>query len=174
MPIMLLSILTGACRSGPPPGALAPEPAGIALPDCDKRAHPLRQITPPQWYQMMQRCIQQQDFHAAAISYLLAGTWSWFDASRLGTRYAAAGHASLPHQTLMQLSESQRGQLWQTLNALMSDSQYRNQLCQTLRALGPPTYQPDYLAKNSVTPLTGGDYSLALNGYLHCDMSLSR
>lgn len=77
---------------------------------------------PPVWYDNLVQCVQQNDYKNAAVSYLFAGTYSWYDAGVVNTRYARSRHSVMVGETLSRLNEQQKKKLWGTLESTMDDN----------------------------------------------------
>ncbi|CAM3853625.1 hypothetical protein [Serratia silvae] len=140
---------------------------------CSGSAAPEGEIMPPQWYDNMIQCASQNNFKAAAMSYLFAGTYSWYDARMLDTHYARNLHSALPERSLVKLTYAQQTKLRSALGDLMGSNDSKQEICRVIAKAGSPRYQPDYMMKNSIS-LTrlGADkearFSEALRNYLHC------
>ncbi len=177
--IMALVILAIGCttKSSPAPGAPATDYLqGISSPGCLTAESIDNRIPAPQLYMSMVSCINEKKYEQATLLYSLAGTYSWFDALRVGGDEAAKAHSRLLFEALQKVDRHRQQAFWSKANAQLGNSQRRNLVCRQIEAKGMPSYSPDYL-NASVTSQIEADGPLmdkatlwhkARQGYLHC------
>ncbi|CAM3405749.1 hypothetical protein YEEN111655_09330 [Yersinia entomophaga] len=129
-------------------------------------------LLPVALYQQMNQCAEQGNYRSATLLFSLAGTYTWYDASRIDTDSARNKHAQLLGEALGRLAPERREYLWRNIQSVLGDRQQLDTVCQMVRLIGPPAYQPDYMAGGegkmmpdfSALPRWDG----ALQNYLHC------
>jgi len=126
--------------------------------------------SPPTLYKAMQACVQQHNYPQAVSLFALAGSYSWYDATRAGNDAARQQHQDLLRQALDGLEKPQREKMWQHLRETLGEPQPLAQICRQLEPLGPPTYRATYMAEdndgeNAPDPAI---WRQAMDNYLHC------
>jgi len=127
--------------------------------------------TPPELYAMMVNCVQHQHYAGAIQLYALAGSYSRFDALRIGSPLARQQHNLMLSQALHQLEPEQRDTFWQLLRAALENREALAATCQNVMQTGMPGYQNNYSDDPQWTAASPEQRSLwqtSVKGYLHC------
>ncbi|MCW2477103.1 MULTISPECIES: hypothetical protein [unclassified Symbiopectobacterium] len=128
---------------------------------------------PDALYAEMNACVRAQKFDRAVFLYALAGSYTWFDASRIGTQYAKMAHGKRLGEALAQLSEKQVSQFWERIRATMQDPGKKTMICDKVKLAGMPTHSIDYMRveKSSgvaAKPREQHQWEMSVNNYLLC------
>ena len=105
----------------------------------------INNVLPAALYENMNTCIARESWSDAIYLYARAGSSTWYDAVQVETQYARSMHSRLLKESIDALDNNQRNNFWRHLQATMSDTTKKEQLCEVLIASGAPTYRPDYM-----------------------------
>lgn len=128
---------------------------------------------PDELYAEMTECVRAQKFDRAVFLYALAGSYTWFDANRIGTQYAKMAHGKRLGEDLAQLSEKQVSQFWERIRATMQDPAKKSMICYRVKQAGMPSHSIDYMRvdKSSGVPAKPKEqyqWDMAVDNYLLC------
>lgn len=128
---------------------------------------------PDALYAEMNACVKAQQYDSAVFLYALAGSYTWFDAERVGTQYARMAHSKRLGASLSQLSEKQVSQLWDKIRATMQDPKAQAKICEQVKQAGMPTHSASYMridksSNNVDAPVARHYWESAVNSYLLC------
>ena len=115
------------------PGCIAPEAAGPGL-------------TPPDLLLGMQDCLKRGDYDAAVRMMILWQLRAQYDARRVSDQTARAATGALNAISSESMSARQQAQMQKAFQRFGGDgSPAHREICQIVRASGPPNYVPDYM-----------------------------
>ena len=121
---------------------------------CIDLAQALSVFTPPDLHTAVAKCVAESRFTSAAQLFLLAGSYSSFDAERVADRSARGGGQVLIARTVAAFSVSQKEKLTTATVTLLSDAGALRNLCSGVQRLGPPDYFPKYLVLHGLSAAT--------------------
>lgn len=118
-------------------------------------------------------CIKINQYKNGIFLYLLAGSYTYYDANRINTFYARKVHHDLFTENLALLTIAEYNSFWRILKNFMQQENQRKMVCSKIERIGGPDYQPIYMLRNKVTTISryNIDYVLfkkSLNNYLNC------
>lgn len=130
-------------------------------------------LKPKQIYQEMSSCINKEKYDDAVLLFSIAGTYSWYDAARVGGGYAAEQHKMLLSETLQSVDPQKNEIFWTKVKtALNINSDGHKYICSKMLMLPPPEYQANYMSDKSnyfhSEDSSPELWSMAINSYLHC------
>lgn len=140
---------------------------------CAKVKSNLNKSTPIVLYKGMVDCIKTHQYKKSIFLYLLAGSYTYYDANRINTFYARKVHHDLLIENLAFLSEAEYNSFWVILNNFMLQDKQKKMICSKIEQVGAPNYQPIYMLRNKISTMRryNIDYVLfkkSLNNYLNC------
>lgn len=177
---LFLSLLLMGCQSATRSlsdndGSNSRNSTGLEFAGQTCRADPLYGASggPDVLYAEMNECVRAQKFDRAVFLYALAGSYTWFDASRIGTQYAKMAHGKRLGEALAQLSEKQVSQFWEHIRATMQDSGKKSMICDKVKQAGMPTHSIDYMRVEKSSGVTARpreqyQWEMAVDNYLLC------
>ncbi|MFT8209922.1 MAG: hypothetical protein ACMZI0_03595 [Symbiopectobacterium sp.] len=129
---------------------------------------------PDALYAEMNECLRIHKFDRAVFLYALAGSYTWFDANRIGTQYAKMAHGKRLGEALAQLSEKQVSQFWEHIRATMQDPGKKAIMCDKVKLAGMPTHSADYMRVEKSAgafdkPREQQQWDMAVSNYLLCN-----
>ncbi len=152
--------------------------------DCEIPANLHNQLTPPDLYDSMVKCIREEKYDEAVFLFALAGTYSFYDASRVSDPTARQAHSVLLMLALQSLDQKAVDAFWAVLVDTLGNEERLPPVCQEVRRIGAPDYHPEYMIQHgmdafSANPGSGllddfdseAGWQGALDGYLHCPSS---
>jgi hypothetical protein len=110
--------------------------------------------TPPDLYQGVSACIQQQDYRTAVALFALAGMQSRFDAERVLDKTAGQAGQVLIMNTFNGLPQDRRAKFQAAVKALAADPETLSRTCASIRKIGFPTYYPEYMVLHGIRAFT--------------------
>lgn len=145
---------------------------------------PLRgNMTPVELYKAVPICIRTSDLETAATLFALAGAYGRFDAMRVADVSARQAASVLTQFSLESLTSEQRATFGQEVSAMFKDEVRRQELCEKIKQIGPPTYYPRYMVRHGMDVILGKNqgsdgliqsfdpkdaWKQTLSGYLSC------
>lgn len=124
-------------------------------------------------YQEMSSCINKGKYDDAVLLFSIAGTYSWYDAARIGGDYAAVKHKILLSETLQSVDPQKNEIFWiKVKTALDVNSDGHKYICSKMLMLPPPEYRANYML-DKINYVQNNDnspelWSMAIDRYLHC------
>ncbi|WP_258089452.1 hypothetical protein [Serratia liquefaciens] len=131
------------------------------------------ELTPPELYQRMTECVDEQNYRSATLLFALAGSYSWYDAAKVNTAFAKNQHTRLLADNFAKLNSKQRDALWAHIQSTLGDPRQLSAVCDNLRLVGRPHYDAVYM-KQKGDAYSGREgaqqqrWDMALDSYLHC------
>lgn len=113
-----------------------------------------RDRTPPDLYQGVSACIQQEDYRTAVALFALAGMEGHFDALRVLDKTAGQAGQVLINDTFDGLPDDKRRKFQVAVRALAADPDTLSRTCASIRRIGFPTYYPAYMVLQGVRAFT--------------------
>src|SRR5277367_1848855 len=110
--------------------------------------------TPPDLYQGVSSCIQQEDYRTAVALFALAGMESRFDAQRVLDKTAGQAGQVLIMDTLNGLPGDRRAKFQAAVKAVAADPEVLSRTCASIRKIGYPTYYPAYMVLHGIRAFT--------------------
>jgi hypothetical protein len=110
--------------------------------------------TPPDLYQGVSACIQQEDYRTAVALFALAGMESRFDAQRVLDKTAGQAGQVLVMDTFNSLPNDRRAKFQAAVKAVAADPEALSRTCATIRKIGYPTYYPAYMVLHGIRAFT--------------------
>ncbi|MGX8940875.1 hypothetical protein ACWWJF_10970 [Symbiopectobacterium sp. Eva_TO] len=177
---LFLSLLLVGCQSATrslpdSAGSASRNSTGLEFAGQTCRTDPLYSASggPDALYAEMNECVRAQKFDRAVFLYALAGSYTWFDANRIGTQYAKMAHGKRLGEALAQLSEKQVSQFWEHIRATMQDPGKKSMICGKVKQAGMPTHSIDYMRveKSSGAPAKPREqyqWEMDVDNYLLC------
>lgn len=175
--IAISIILLGGCHSFSPNKTLMAshhqEVVGPAS-RCVTGEGKINGVLPATLYEQMNACIVRESWSDAVYLYALAGSSTWYDAVQVDTQFARSMHTRLLKESIDALDNNQRNNFWLHIQATMSDVTQKTALCESLIALGAPTYQPDYMLLSASVNVERREpiamnWKKAVYSYIGCD-----
>lgn len=177
---LFLSLLLVGCQSATrslpdSAGSHSRNSTGLEFAGKTCRTDPLYSASggPDELYAEMNECVRAQKFERAVFLYALAGSYTWFDANRIGTQYAKMAHGKRLGEALAQLSEKQVSQFWERIRATMQDPGKKSMICDKVKQAGMPTHSIDYMRVEKSSGVTAKpseqyQWDMAVDNYLLC------
>jgi len=109
---------------------------------------------PPDLYQGVSACIQQEDYRTAVALFALAGMESRFDAERVLDKTAGQAGQALIMDTINGLPGDRRAKFQATVKAVAADPDVLSRTCAAIRKIGYPTYYPAYMVLHGIRAFT--------------------
>lgn len=124
-------------------------------------------------YQAMSSCINKEKYDDAVLLFSIAGTYSWYDAARVGGNYAAVQHKMLLSETLQSVDPQKNEIFWTKVKTSLDiNSDGQKYICSKMLMLSPPEYQANYMSDKSnyvQNEVNSSElWSMAIDSYLHC------
>lgn len=140
---------------------------------CVREENNLNEFNPIVLYKVMVSCIKNNLYEKGIFLYLLAGSYTYYDANRINTFYARKVHHNLLAENLAFLTKAEYNSFWSNLKDFMEQDKQRKMVCVKIEQVGAPNYHPSYMLKNKVSNVSqyGVDYILfkkSVNSYLNC------
>jgi hypothetical protein len=110
--------------------------------------------TPPDLYQGVSACIQQEDYRTAVALFALAGMESRFDAERVLDKTAGQAGQALVMDTINGLPADKRAKFQSAVNAVAADPEVLSRTCSAIRKIGYPSYYPAYMVLHGIRAFT--------------------
>ena len=110
--------------------------------------------TPPDLYQGVSACIQQEDYRTAVALFALAGMESRFDAQRVLDKTAGQAGQVLIMDTFNGLAGDRRAKFQAAVKAVAADPEVLSRTCAAIRKVGYPTYYPAYMVLHGIRAFT--------------------
>jgi hypothetical protein len=110
--------------------------------------------TPPDLYQGVSACIQQEDYRTAVALFALAGMESRFDAQRVLDKTAGQAGQALIMDTLNGLPTDRRAKFQAAVRTVGADPELLSRTCASIRKIGYPTYYPAYMVLHGIRAFT--------------------
>jgi len=110
--------------------------------------------TPPDLYQGVSACIQQEDYRTAVALFALAGMQSRFDAQRVLDKTAGQAGQVLIMDTLNGLPGDRRAKFQAAVRGVAADPEVLSRTCASIRKIGYPTYYPAYMVLHGIRAFT--------------------
>jgi hypothetical protein len=110
--------------------------------------------TPPDLYQGVSACIQQEDYRTAVALFALAGMESRFDAQRVLDKTAGQAGQALIMDTLNGLPIDRRAKFQAAVKTVAADPEVLSRTCASIRKIGYPTYYPAYMVLHGIRAFT--------------------
>ena len=143
--------------------------------------------TPPDLYNGMVECINQDNYTFAVYLFALAGTYSFFDSLRVVDTTAHDAHSVLLGESLGSLDSSKKDALMNELQNTLGNSDKLPEICNELTRIGAPQYYPSYMIQHGMNAIINSStedalvknfdsdtaWKTALDGYLHCPNLIS-
>ncbi|QBY42356.1 hypothetical protein QE197_03450 [Arsenophonus nasoniae] len=141
--------------------------------ECAKVKGNFNKFTPIVLYKGMVDCIKINQYKNGMFLYLLAGSYTYYDANRINTFYARKVHHDLLTENLAFLTKAEYNSFWIILNKFMQQDKQKRMICSKIEQVGAPDYQPIYMLRNKVSTISRYeiDYVLfkkSLNNYMNC------
>lgn len=140
---------------------------------CDDSKLPKNQLAPDILYSKMNNCIHDNEYNKAIKLYLLAGSYTNYDYNRVKTQYAKNQHRKLLSNSLLTLTDTQKGTFWNEVKKTMSNE--RENYCNEVLNIGPPLYEPSYMyidTQNKIEDSFNGlNWKKSVNEYLECSFT---
>lgn len=175
---LLISLFLAGCQS--PTRSLSGNINGISNTVSERSGQTCRTDSlysvsggPDAIYAEMNTCVRSQQFDRAVFLYALAGSYTWFDANRIGTQYAKMAHGKRLGEALALLSEREVSLFWENIRATMQDPSKKNQICEKVKLAGMPTHSVNYMRVEKSSdvidkPREQYQWDMAVNNYLLC------
>ena len=175
---LLISLFLAGCQS--PTRSLSGNMNGISNTVSERSGQTCRTDSlysvsggPDAIYAEMNTCVRSQQFDRAVFLYALAGSYTWFDANRIGTQYAKMAHGKRLGEALALLSEREVSLFWENIRATMQDPSKKNQICEKVKLAGMPTHSVNYMRVEKSSdvidkPREQYQWDMAVNNYLLC------
>ncbi|TKB44868.1 hypothetical protein [Thalassotalea mangrovi] len=112
-------------------------------------------------YNRVVRCVEMQEYHRAAELMFIAMSFGKFDSMRVSGEIRHHAIARTRIRALNKLDALQLDLLRQSLVLKFRNHDERQFLCSSLRGIGRPTYQPDYMV-NYENPLSSRQLHLQI------------
>jgi Domain of unknown function (DUF4124) len=110
--------------------------------------------TPPDLYQGVSACIQQEDYRSAVALFALAGMESRFDAQRILDKTAGQAGQVLVIDTFNGLPADRRAKFQAAVKTVAADPEVLARTCASIRKIGYPTYYPAYMVLHGIRAFT--------------------
>jgi hypothetical protein len=110
--------------------------------------------TPPDLYQGVSACIQQEDYRSAVALFALAGMESRFDAQRVLDKTAGQAGQALIMDTLNGLPADRRAKFQAAVKTVAADPEVLSRTCAAIRKIGYPSYYPAYMVLHGIRAFT--------------------
>lgn len=110
--------------------------------------------TPPDFFTAVSSCFAQADYDRAASLFMLASTYSRFDAQRINDRSAAGGGQVMIMRTFDKFTPEQRQAFGMAADRLTKTPENFQAWCASIKRLGPPRYFPRYLILHGMAAFT--------------------
>jgi len=208
---VLLTVLMSGCASAPTPiphtfspspmpPTFTPEPTSIATQSqitiieapgnlestqdigCVPISDLKNTYTPPDLYNGMTKCMNQDNYSSAVFFFALAGTYAYYDTLRVADITAHDAKSVLIQQNLNSLDEKQKDMFGQELQNTFQTPEYLPALCDELLRIGAPQYYPHYMIQHGMNAIIGGNpedelvknfdsdtaWKKARDDYVHC------
>jgi hypothetical protein len=172
-----IAVLVTACAgtpSGSPEvdGRTATESAAPAAVEgsCTPVSQLGNKVAPPEIYDHMVECARLSKYREGAFLFALAGTYSYYDALRVADAGKHAAHTALIRQSMAKLKSAKKNELKDEIRKSLSNQDKLTEVCKEVKDVGPPNYQPRYMAGNgSVKSIdVANGWKTALTNFLHC------
>lgn len=139
-----------------------------------KNRSDIQNTIPAALYEEMIACVGKSNYEKSVYLYGLAGSYTWFDTTRVKSHYARAMHIRLLSNSMAKIAETQREELWMYIQSTMNDSTKRNNLCNRVKSTGMPLYYPEYMLLDKTSEQFYSDvdensWSAVVNNYLDCN-----
>jgi hypothetical protein len=110
--------------------------------------------TPPDLYQGVSACVQQEDYRTAVALFALAGMESRFDAQRVLDKTAGQAGQALVIDTFNAFPVDRRAKFQAAVKAVAADPEVLSRTCAAIRKIGYPTYYPTYMVLHGIRAFT--------------------
>ncbi|HXC08526.1 MAG TPA: DUF4124 domain-containing protein [Steroidobacteraceae bacterium] len=110
--------------------------------------------TPPDLYQGVSACIQQEDYRTAVALFALAGMESRFDAQRVLDKTAGQAGQALIMDTINGIPDDRRRKFQAAVKSVAEDPEVLSRTCASVRKIGYPTYYPAYMVLHGIRAFT--------------------
>ncbi|MCX7142785.1 MAG: hypothetical protein NT123_17290 [Proteobacteria bacterium] len=118
--------------------------------------------TPPDLYRGVSECLAKENYEFAARLFVLAGTYSAFDAERITNKEAGQSKSVMITNTLLQEPPEKQSRLNELMIRLMKTPELHATLCGEVQRIGMPGYFPGYMVLYGVKEASGNPFDGAL------------
>lgn len=138
--------------------------------------------TPPDLYNGMMECINQDNYSSAIFFFALAGVYGNYDTLRVTDTTAHAAISVLTQQSLSSLDNAQKDALSQEAQNTLGNPDKLPMVCNEILRIGAPQYYPSYMIQHGMNAITGSNpedalvkdfdstaaWKKSLDAYLNC------
>ena len=137
--------------------------------------------TPADLYRGVAECVRRNNYDSAVYLSALAGVYGRYDTMRVSDQSAQQAQNVVQIKYMDSLTEDQKKTYMAKLSSVASNPEKLASLCDDIRKIGPPSYQPTYMIQHGMGAFLGGGvnglvsnfdsapaWEKSLGTYLHC------
>ncbi len=110
-------------------------------------------------------CADSSKYNEAAELLMVASAYAYFDTKRVTDKTAHGALNALFAKEFGSLSESQRKELFSSIDALDNNQPRKNEICTYLTSSPPPSYFPDYMIAHGIGAFKGSLKAPLIKGF---------
>lgn len=123
---------------------------------CESIAQVSPQESPPEIYERTTTCARAGEFEKGLALLTLADIYAAYDQERVIDKSAHPARAAIRVNWNRSLDEETLDAFFEGFKKLRRDEAFRAGMCKQLRAIGPPAYEPRYMAAHGLDAFIGG------------------